>query len=395
LKLHPIDFAALFIVLHMIVAPGNAEETKQYGSLFRFLWKFIVFAIVYGALLSLLYTIEWTAALNELKNYLFLLPVLYVLPVYTKQKEFLHTTMWLLLVAGLLIALPGIAQYWAGGYTIGSTYSDAFNRASYAFWGSPMAVLVLTVCLQAHWYLWGNTRDKTQRIIVMLSTVIQLYGIYISGTRNMWIATLLTGGMYLYFRYGIVKSLIILPVVYVAFTFAPEESFKRLDSFYFLHETDQYGSHDTRWLDSSGAKRAERMEGALRQMEAQPWGNGWGSAGWVHSDFLSIGVIVGVIPAVLFFFFILKTEFRVFRIAKRMRGKEQWFWLTMSGMMITFFNLFSFGGVTWLIQYAMPAWFALLLPLAAIEEYDKVKSEVESPSLQTTRTTRRVLTEHL
>ncbi|MCZ7557094.1 MAG: hypothetical protein M5R41_11910 [Bacteroidia bacterium] len=322
---------------------------------------FIAGISLYGLVIAMLNGISLQSAIMVMKNFLILIPMTILLPRIFHQKQITSGIMWSLMIAGLLIAIPGILEYNLGMFAAGSSYSDGFNRGLFSFWGATMAVLVLTLCFQSHWFLWGEVRSSRDRLLLLASAAIQLYAIYISGTRNIWIAILLISSVALYVRLGAWKAMIAIPVFIALLSYAPEEGVKRMESFYFLHDTDQFGRQDTRWLDSSGADRAERMSNAVNSMVEQPLGRGWAHAGWVHSDILSIGAELGVIPALLFLSLLLTTTIRLLIKAKRCERSEQFRWLTYVGFMITNIMLFSFGGVTWIIQYALPAWFTWLL----------------------------------
>lgn len=363
--LHMLDLIPLLLVFLWLrgdIPHRDAGLRPAYLRRLRYIRLGIVILSFYGMVFVVGNNVPMPQALLTMKNFLLLVPLLIMLPRILQLEHMTRNLMWILLIVGLIIAVPGILEFHIGIFAEGSSWSDGFNRALFSFWGATMAVLVLTLCFQAHWYLWGDAHDNKTRVLILASATIQLYSIYISGTRNMWIATLTMVVLAVYMRLGAWKALFVLPLsLFVLLSYAPEAGVKRMESFYFLHETDQFGRSDTRWLDSSGAERAARMQGAVDAMIENPFGRGWSSSGWVHSDILSIGADLGVLPALIFVFLLLSSTARVILRARRTSGPDQWRWLTYTGFMVTNVLLFSFGGVTWLIQYAMPAWFCWIL----------------------------------
>jgi O-antigen ligase len=63
--------------------------------------------------------------------------------------------------------------------------------------------------------------------------------------------------------------------------------------------------------DSSGVKRQDRIQDALHSTVSNPFGGGWASAGWVHSDFLQISANLGLAPGLLLLMGYLSTLVRV------------------------------------------------------------------------------------
>ena len=363
-RIHMLDLLILLLAFQVLTHRGNNSNyvidsaPLESSVLFRILF---FSALLYGFVLAFVNDVNILRAASNMKHVFLLAPLLYAVNRIRWDGRMIDRTMWSMLAAGIIISIPGILEYNAGIFAEGSSYGDGFNRALFSFWGAPMAVLVVTLCFQAHWYLWARADEVQYKLFVLASALLQMYAIYISGTRNMWIAVLSTTVFAVYLRYGFRRSLLIVPLGVFLLTLAPEEGVQRMQSFYFLHEHDQYGRDDTRWLDSSGAKRVERMNTALAMIASRPWGSGWAASGWVHSDVVSIAADLGILFGLVFVVLLLRTTLRTLAAARRAVGRDKWLWITFSGFMLTNINLFGFGGVTWLAQYAVPAWFTWLL----------------------------------
>ena len=66
-------------------------------------------------------------------------------------------------------------------------------------------------------------------------------------------------------------------------------------------------------IDHSAQERKDRAFDAIDQAIAKPFGGGWSSAGWVHSDFLQVAANLGVVPALIFLAGYLFTLQKLFR----------------------------------------------------------------------------------
>ncbi|MFZ1728670.1 MAG: hypothetical protein WAV84_00960 [Bacteroidota bacterium] len=370
LRIHGLDVIAMMLVFYYMFR-GNRYFGSVHSNEFRVFTVFLLLISVYGAVIAALGGIPWFIIVNEMKNYMLGIPVFYFLPGLLSKEGFLKKFMRAMIFAGLLIAIPGIIDFHLGYFSAGSIWGDGFDRALFPIWGTPMAVLVLTLCYQSHFALLGEVRRRSAKLQLYFSIGIHLYAIYLSGTRNMWLAVLLSLCYMVYLRFGVWRGAIVLAIVVALFSLLPEAAESRMTSFYMLHEGE--GVITAKAYDSSGAKREARMEVAWAQLSDVPLGGGWGYAGWVHSDFLQLAVNVGIIPGLIFLLFYLRVAIRILWTARRKSEKELGLWSTLSGYAITIFLLLAFGGVSQLIQYMMPVWVCLAL-LAAMLQRERAEA---------------------
>ena len=95
-----------------------------------------------------------------------------------------------------------------------------------------------------------------------------------------------------------------------------------------------------------------------------PYGSGWSSAGWVHSDFLQVAVNLGIAAGFIFlggyFFTMLRLGRRVLSDL-RAKGAQGDLGLALMVSMIAVGGTLAMEGVSVLPQLVLPVWFVWAL----------------------------------
>jgi len=131
------------------------------------------------------------------------------------------------------------------------------------------------------------------------------------------------------------------------------------------------GQIDTRF-DSSGNERLNRAKIALASIASRPLGTGWGSQGWVHSDFLQISATIGIIPGVIFLFAPLFLLLRSYRCYFRAIPEQKTVFFVLCGLLIFIIISISFNGNIFLVQSGAPLFLLWALTYAYIEKYNNI-----------------------
>jgi len=111
--------------------------------------------------------------------------------------------------------------------------------------------------------------------------------------------------------------------------------------------------------DHSAQDRKERALDAFNEVIAHPFGNGWSSAGWVHSDFLQVAANLGLFAGLIFLGGYILTMLRI------IQHMPTWLKTTPQGelglcLLLSFVGvggLLAMQGVEVLPQLVLPVWF--------------------------------------
>jgi O-antigen ligase len=133
------------------------------------------------------------------------------------------------------------------------------------------------------------------------------------------------------------------------------------------------GNIDARY-DSSGSARMGRANIAIESIINQPFGTGWSSQGWVHSDILQIAATIGIIPGFLLLFAPMLLLLRIFSFYYKAPPDQQTIYFCLCGLLIYIIISFCFNGSILLVQCGAP----LFLFWAIADGYFNSHKQVES-----------------
>ncbi len=122
---------------------------------------------------------------------------------------------------------------------------------------------------------------------------------------------------------------------------------------------------------------------AVDQIFSAPFGGGWSSAGWVHSDFLQVAVNLGIIAALIFLGGYIYTLLRLSRrLLPYLRSGEHGdlgFALLLS--FVAAGGLLAMEGVQVLPQLVLPVWFVWVLVEVWLQQTPDLRKEVAVPAV--------------
>ena len=365
LGIHPAEIL-LWILLICIFAQRRLVASARL-SLPVWLWLLVPFwmlawwPLVGGAM-------PWDQMLNEFRNFLLLIPLMIAAPVVLQRERYWRHLLLAFFVASSAIALMGIVEYWlpevakvfpafVSKAKIDFT-DDGFARANFSFWGGPMATFICVLALPCAIVLAMWWRSWLKRALIVAASVLQILAIYIGGYRSIWLilaVQVMAVCLLRLKRQGAMVALLCLTFFIGGYQLVPGTNERVMSGIAVLQ------GHP---IDSSGRNRQKRALGALKEAMEAPYGSGWSSAGWVHSDFLQVAANLGIAAA---FIFVGGYLFTMMRLGRRVLGdlrakSEQGdLGLALMVSMIAVGGVLAMEGVSVLPQLVLPVWFVWAL----------------------------------
>ena len=366
LRVHPSELLLWLLLFAVLAQRTMISKTRL--SLPWWLWLFIPFwALAWWPLIT--GDAPWEKMLSEFRNFLLLIPLMLVASVVLTRPRIWNYLIAAFFLVGTWIALMGVFEYWFPDVAKmfpafikdakAESTADGFIRAQFSFWGSQTATFICALALPlatvlARWY-----RSHWQRIGIAVSAVFQLVGIYIGGYRSIWLMILIMAVTALLFgvkRHGLALACLCLVVAVVGYQYVPNSRARVLSGLSAVQGVS---------VDHSTQDRKERALGAVDQFTAAPFGSGWSSAGWVHSDFLQVAVNLGILAALIFLSGYLYTLFSIARkvlpIGSRQVVDRDHLGFALFLQFIAVGGLLALQGVEVLPQLVLPVWFVWAL----------------------------------
>ena len=312
LWIHPAEIALVVVLLASFIPRPVHRTNPGQRTLPWWLWALIPFMVL-GWLPRGENQLDWDYKLAECLNVVLAVPTFLAVRAVLVNRQSWRPVVISFYAVGALVALlgsveyvyPNISNLLPGFVSNPEAYESAggFLRASFSFYGSTIAVFLCILALPFGLALWSWYPGLLARFATATAAIIQLGGVYISGYRSQWLMVgILILLVPLKHRRFIMAGAFV-AVALVCFQFLSEETRGRLESL----EKVMEGNPD----DTSGIKRKERIEGAVEAIAANPLGDGWASAGWVHSDFLQISANLGLLAGLILLLGYLHTLLRL------------------------------------------------------------------------------------
>lgn len=311
--------------------------------------------------------VPWARMLNEFRNFFLLVPLIIVASVVLQREGYWRHLLLAFFVASTWIALLGVIEYWFPGVAklfpafatdpAHSVTAEGFARATFSFYGGPLATFVCVLALPIAIVLASWWRQLFHRVAIAAASGLQVVAIYIGGYRSIWLVLLiqvLIACVLGLKRQGVAVALLFLVVGVGGYQFIPNTSERAATGIAIFR-----GQRS----DSSAADRQGRALGAINTVIESPLGTGWSTAGWTHSDFLQVAVNLGVVGGLIFLGGYVYTLLRLLRrVLPYLRMGEQGdlgFSLLLAFVGVG--GLLAMEGVSVLPQLVLPSWFVWVL----------------------------------
>ena len=364
LAIHPSEIL-LWLLLVCILAQRRLVSSAR----LRFpvwLWLFIPFWVL-AWWPTITGGMPWDRMLNEFRNFLLLIPLIIVTAVVLKRERYWRYLLLAFFLASSGIALMGILEYWFPevisffpafiSNAKPTITEEGFMRAQFSFWGGPPATFICVLALPAAIVLAQWWRRWSQRAAIVFGSILQILAVYIGGYRSIWlilVVQVLAACVLRLRKQGAIVAVLCLVISVGGYELIPRTTERAISGISALQGNP---------TDSSAAGRKNRALNAVESTVDAPFGSGWSSAGWVHSDFLQVAVNLGIIGGLIFFGGCLYTLLRLGRrfLPKLRNGQQGDLGLSLFLSFMAVVGILAMEGVTVLPQLVLPVWFVWAL----------------------------------
>lgn len=371
-SLHPlmILLALLFVNLLFLLKSEPGIRLRLPG----LLWVFSAFWL-WGFIPGMARGLPWSQMLSDALNFFFLIPLFMIILYLSKETGFWKSATISFLGAGALIALLGALEFYSPTFRsllpglietnvegIGSPSGD-FIRASFAFFGATPAVIISAMALPMVWLAPKFYKSKAAIFFTFTLIVIFAIGIYISGTRDAWLMTLMTSLLLAYFGMGWMGLGLSAVFWGIVSRFLPAAAWNLVTSV----TTPLLSGQVT---DTSLQSRVGRQQDAFQLALQNPFGVGWSGSGWVHGDFTQVAANLGLLAGVIFLLWYLQTLSRAWKVYRKY--PHDWLLQALLTAFVLCGIVLATEGVQVLTQFVMPVWFVWGLMEAYLQHKNSV-----------------------
>jgi len=385
LHLHPAEIL-LWVLMACVCVQRHLVSTSRL-TFPLWMWLLMPFCVLAWWPL-ILGNAHWDQMLNEFRNFVLLVPLMIVATVVLRESRNWQRVLLAFFAASTWIAVLGILEFWFSSITnLFSAFMtdrnagtiEGFERASFGFWGGPMATFVCALALPitivaVRWY-----QARWQRSLIVAGAIAQVIAIYVGGYRSIWfvvVVEILLACFLSLKRQRVTVAAACLIVIVGGYQLVPQAGNRRAVS--------GLEALRGRPTDGSARNRIDRAEWAFDQMVAAPLGNGWSAAGWVHSDFIQVGANLGLLGGLIFLGGYLYTLGRLFqRVVLKPRAEAHVdLGITLLLSYVSVGGLLATQGVEVLPQLVLPVWFIWVLvevwlrQIVDAREFEKTSTRV-------------------
>jgi len=356
-QLHPIEIFIYSSIIRIVISGALRYRRMSIAILTLGIFFIIYFFI------DLLTRYDFMV-LVEFKNTFLLILIFFIIQYIHFTKSYFIRLLKHYLLAASLISILGILEFIFPSFissifgfqiqAINNSENIFFARLAFLFWGSHLAanlippVFLILLLLKAE----KDPIVKNNYVLTFL-VIINLVAIYLSGNRISWLILTIFLIATIFQYNGSIISYVKSYAILVTFTFVAYIYSQPVEGRYISTFKALTGQIDTRF-DSSGGARMARAKIAIDSIIEKPLGTGWGSQGWVHSDWLQITATIGIIPGALIILAPILLFFKMFGVYLIASPDQQTIYFCLCGFLIYVIISFCLNGNILLVQCGAP-----------------------------------------
>lgn len=377
LKIHPIEIFIYLTILRIIIsgAPKYREMPKPILVLnFLFISYFIIdFLTRYNS-----------SVLIEFKNAFLLYLVFFIAQYIIFSKKYIIKLFKNYLIAATLISILGITEYLFEPFmeslfgfqaqADSTIHSVLFSRLAFLYWGSHLAanlvppVFPILLLLKSE-----NDKILTNNFFLTFLVVINLIAIYLSGNRISWlILTIFLIILLFQYKGSLIPSIksyiLLITTSFILYIYSQPVEGRYISTYRAL-----VGKIDIKY-DSSGGARIMRAKNAISSIINEPFGTGWGSQGWVHSDVLQVASSIGIIPGLIFFIIPILLLYNLYKNYLSVQIKDKTVFFTCFGILVYVIISFSLNGNILKVQTGVPLYILWMISQNYYESFNLMRN---------------------
>ena len=371
ITLHPIDIFLIFFWLRVAVSDFKTSLPIA----IYFLLLFAVWGLINGFLSS--YSFE--LVLLEFKGYILIYLIFTFVGVYYNHRLDFNIILLYYTLSISIVCFFGLIEYFFPNLIgfISSLYNiemsttlaentDNFLRANFTNWGAATVGHIILLSIPFVFYLNKYNVKPKFKPLFLIVFLLEIISIYATGNRADWFALILMLLFYLFVYKSFSKRVFIyLILTFLGFSLLPVIAQLLPDSALarFVSGITAIGGAADEAIDSSGFLRQQRIDLAWNILFDNPFGAGFGSSGWVHSDFLQFAANTGWLGGFLFIYFYFNIQISSIRTCKssfiKVKDRDLLMTLIISNIGVGF--NFMINGIYNLPQTAAPYFLLMAL----------------------------------
>jgi hypothetical protein len=380
LRLHPLVMLITALFIMLLIHKLGEERGSIRIFIPRWLWVFIFF-IGWGFVAAFARGLNMEYVLTVVMSVGVVVPI--VILTYhviiteldwNRVIQFYYIVGTIIALLGLLeFFVPGVRNVLPGFIAGGRTGIDQFGfaRASFIFFGSPVATFICGMALPFVLYLYPRATTATARLVVLAAAAAIIAAIYIGGYRSLWLTLALVFLAVFALRRDFARLAVLLVIFAVVYFVTPQAGRDRFGSI--------ISAAEGQFVDSSAVNRANRIDGVIRTAVNNPLGVGLSGSGWAHSDVLQITADTGWLGGIAFSLWFLHS---LYRLGRRFIQHRDPLDESLLASMFVVMSILIFQTVMVLPQLSAPVWLIWALVEVRLERVRMAETVQPPQSLQ-------------
>ncbi|PJF28283.1 MAG: hypothetical protein CUN53_00870 [Phototrophicales bacterium] len=380
LRLHPLVLLITALMIMLLV--NKVMEHRSAIRIFipRWLGIFVVF-LAWGMLNALFNRLNTELAIIVLMTMGIVVPItVLTYHVVVTERDWVRAIQFFYFAA-IIIAFFGLLEFFfpeARNLLPGLIAAPVlgvdqfgFSRASFSFFGHPIATLVCALALPFVVFLYTKASTASERLALLAGALLMVGAIYIGGYRSVWLTLGIVFVALFVLRRDFARLIVLLVVFAVIYAVTPQAGRDRFGSLISAIEGE--------FVDSSALKRAMRIEVTLQMITENPLGVGLSGSGWAHSDVLQITAETGWLGGIAFSLWFLHS---LYRLGRRFMQHHDPLDESLLASMFVVMSIFIFQTVMVLPQLSAPAWLIWALVEVRLERVRMAETVQQPQPLQ-------------